>query len=125
MKLEAKNAMLRIAIRSVEDEDTWILEGRLAGQVVDELTDAWRKARSERRGRKSVVDLVGVTFVDERGERALMEMMVGGGQIRGPGSLHKDVGREPQRRLQKGRVSKCGSFGLPWIAPIPSLFWLC
>jgi anti-anti-sigma regulatory factor len=81
MKLEAKNAMLRIAIHSVEDEDTWILEGRLAGQVVDELTDAWRKARSERRGRKSVVDLVGVTFVDERGERALMEMMVGGAKF--------------------------------------------
>jgi len=81
MKLEAKNAMLRIAIRSIEDEDTWILEGRLAGQVVDELTDAWRKTRGERRGRKSVVDLVGVTFVDERGERALTEMMVGGAKF--------------------------------------------
>jgi hypothetical protein len=31
MKFEAKNAVLRIAIRSTEDQDTWILEGRLAG----------------------------------------------------------------------------------------------
>ena len=53
MKIEAKNAMFRMAIRSIKDQDTWILEGRLAGQVVDELTDAWRKTRSERRGRKS------------------------------------------------------------------------
>ena len=81
MKIEAKNAMFRMAIRSIKDQDTWILEGRLAGQVVDELTDAWRKARSERRGRKSVVDLVGVTFVDERGETALAEMMADGARF--------------------------------------------
>jgi anti-anti-sigma regulatory factor len=81
MKLDAKNAMLRIAIRSTEDEDTWILEGRLAGQVVDELSDAWKKTRSERHGRKSVVDLVDVTFVDERGEKALAEMMADGAEF--------------------------------------------
>jgi anti-anti-sigma regulatory factor len=73
--------MLRIAIRSTEDEDTWILEGRLAGQVVDELSDAWKKTRSERHGRKSVVDLVDVTFVDERGEKALAEMMADGAEF--------------------------------------------
>jgi anti-anti-sigma regulatory factor len=81
MKLDAKNAMLRIAIRSTEDEDTWILEGRLAGQVVDELSDAWKKTRGERHGRKSVVDLVDVTFVDERGEKALAEMMADGAEF--------------------------------------------
>jgi hypothetical protein len=81
MKLEAKNAMLRIAICRTDDEDTWILEGRLAGQVVDELTDAWRRTRGECRGRKSVVDLVGVTFVDERGETALAEMMADGARF--------------------------------------------
>ena len=53
MKLEAKNAMLRAAVRRTEDEDTWILEGRLAGRVVDELTSSWRQRHRERRGRKS------------------------------------------------------------------------
>ena len=81
MKIEAKNAMLRIDIRSTDDEDTWILEGRLAGQVVDELTDAWRKTRAERCRRKSVIDLVCVTFVDERGETALAEMMADGARF--------------------------------------------
>ena len=81
MKLEAKNAMLRIAIRSTEDQDTWILEGRLAGQVVDELLDAWKKTRREPHVRKSVVDLVDVTFVDERGERALAKMMADGAEF--------------------------------------------
>jgi anti-anti-sigma regulatory factor len=74
MKFEAKNAVLRIAIRSTEDQDTWILEGRLAGQVVDELTASWRREVIEEPRRKRVVDLLDVTFVDEYGERALLEM---------------------------------------------------
>jgi hypothetical protein len=81
MKLEAKNTMLRIAIRSTPDQDTWILEGRLAGQMVDELTSSWRQRHDERRGRKSVVNLVDVTSVDERGERALMAMMMDGAEF--------------------------------------------
>jgi ABC-type transporter Mla MlaB component len=81
MKIEAKNAMLRIHTHSTDDEDTWILEGRLAGQVVDELTDAWRKTRAEHSGRKSVVDLVDLTSVDERGETALAEMMADGARF--------------------------------------------
>jgi ABC-type transporter Mla MlaB component len=81
MKLEAKNAVLRVAIRSTEDKDTWILQGRLAGEAVSELTTAWKKQRGERSGRKTVVDLVDLTFVDERGESALMEMMVEGAKF--------------------------------------------
>jgi ABC-type transporter Mla MlaB component len=80
MKLEAKNCMLRIAIRSTQDQDTWILEGRLAGQVVNELTASWRQ-RQERGSRKSVVNLVDVTSVDERGEQALLAMMIDGAEF--------------------------------------------
>lgn len=68
--------MLRIAIRSTEDQDTWILEGRLAGQVVDELMTSWKRAVSEEPRRKRLVDLLGVTFVDEHGERALLHMKI-------------------------------------------------
>ena len=80
MKLEAKNCMLRIAIRSTQDQDTWILEGRLAGQVVNELTASWRQ-RHDRSTRRSVVNLVDVTSVDERGEQALMAMMMDGAEF--------------------------------------------
>jgi anti-anti-sigma regulatory factor len=73
--------MLRIAIRSGQDVDTWILQGRLAGELVDELTAAWEKTRGERTGRKCLVDLVDVTFVDERGEKALTKMMIEGVQF--------------------------------------------
>lgn len=81
MKVPTKNAMLRIAIRSTEDQDTWVLEGRLAGRVVDELTSSWRQRHGECSGRKSVVNLVDVTSVDERGEAALMAMMMDGAEF--------------------------------------------
>jgi anti-anti-sigma regulatory factor len=77
MKLEAKNTAFRIAIRSTEDEDTWILQGRLAGQAASELTTTWENQTGERSGRRTVVDLVDLTFVDERGDRALIAMMEG------------------------------------------------
>ena len=81
MKPEGRNTRLRIAVCSDEEQDTWTLEGRLAGQIVDELTASWKRAISEQPERRRVVDLVGVTFIDERGEHALMEMMVGGARF--------------------------------------------
>jgi anti-anti-sigma regulatory factor len=81
MKLGTKNAVLRIAIRRTEDVDTWILQGRLAGQAVAELTTAWQMRRGESGVRKTVVDLMDLTFVDELGERALMAMMVDGAKF--------------------------------------------
>jgi anti-anti-sigma regulatory factor len=101
MKLEAKNAVLRIAIRSTEDRDTWILEGRLAGQVVDELTASWKSAIREEPRRNRVVDLVGVTFVDAHGEQALLEMKVDNAEFTVRGvymkSLIESLGRHCMR----------------------------
>jgi hypothetical protein len=91
MKCEIKNGLLRIAIRSTQDQDTWILEGRLAGQVVDELTTSWKQALREEPQRPRVVDVVNVTFVDERGERALQEMMIEGAQFVARGVYMKSL----------------------------------
>jgi hypothetical protein len=91
MKFEAKNAMLRIAIRSTEDQERWILEGRLAGQVVDELTASWKRVVSEELRRKRVVDLVGVTFVDQHGEQALLEMKIDNAEFAARGVYMKSL----------------------------------
>lgn len=81
MKLGAKSALLRIVINRAPGVQTWILQGRLAGEAVDELTTTWSNTRSERAGSRCVVDLVDVTSVDEFGERALMQMMTEGAQF--------------------------------------------
>jgi ABC-type transporter Mla MlaB component len=74
MKLEPKNSIFRFGIHISDDKHTWVLEGRLAGEVVDELRASWKRAVTEEPQRKRVVDLAGVTCVDEYGEQALLEM---------------------------------------------------
>jgi hypothetical protein len=91
MKFATKNALLRIAIRSTEEQDTWILEGRLAGQAVDELMASWRRAVGEDPRHRRAADLKDVTFVDERGEQALLEMMIDGAQFVARGVYMKSL----------------------------------
>jgi ABC-type transporter Mla MlaB component len=91
VKPEMKNTLFRIAIDHAHDVDTWTLQGKLAGQVVSELITAWRKTRSERTGRKCVIDLVDLTCVDESGEQALMEMMADGVEFAAKGVYTKGL----------------------------------
>jgi hypothetical protein len=53
MKLEAKNALLRIAIRRTEDEDTWILEGGSSDRL-------WTNSQTP--GRKHAVNAVAASL---------------------------------------------------------------
>lgn len=56
-------------------EQTWVLQGRLCGQWAVDLKQRWDAARGERQGRKCVVDLEDVTYVDRDGETLLREML--------------------------------------------------
>ncbi len=73
--------MLRIAINDTASEQRWVLQGRLAGPWIPELQLNWEKTQSERRGRKCVVDLSDVTFIDESGQEVLKAMMKEGAQF--------------------------------------------
>jgi ABC-type transporter Mla MlaB component len=85
MKFEAKNRTLRIAVEPAADTQTWVLQGRLAGQNVDELVTCWNATRADRIDKDCVVDLVEVTSVDEKGEKLLLEMMKEGVRFVGRG----------------------------------------
>jgi len=73
--------MLRIAINESAAEQRWILQGRLAGPNVAELDASWGRTQSGRQGRKCVVDLSEVTFIDQSGEEALRAMMKEGARF--------------------------------------------
>jgi anti-anti-sigma regulatory factor len=66
--------MLRITNRAAVDEERCILCGRLAGQWVAELRSNWDQVRDRSRGRRCVIDLNDVTFIDESGEGLLGEL---------------------------------------------------
>ena len=71
--------MLRITIHDTSDAWRLQLEGKLAGALVAEADSAWRSAGAE--GKRVVIDLTGVTVVDDAGCALLEEMNRAGAQF--------------------------------------------
>jgi hypothetical protein len=76
-----KDKTLKVTITDTLAEEKWTLEGRLVWPWVKELRENWRKTGPTVHGRKCVVDLNGVTFVDKIGERMLRIMANQGAQF--------------------------------------------
>lgn len=90
--------MLRITVVDTPAEQRWVLHGRLAEPWVSEVRSYWKKSRFARRGKKSVVDLNNVTFIDPAGERLLKALMRMGVACVARGVYVKHVMQELRRR---------------------------
>jgi hypothetical protein len=66
--------MLRITVTENASEQRWILQGRLAGSSIEELTQSWCSNRLQA-GKSRVVDVNGVTSIDKDGEQVLLMMI--------------------------------------------------
>jgi len=66
--------MLKITIADTAMEERWTLQGRLAAPWVGELKTSWKRAHSSVQGRRCIVNLEEVTFIDKSGERILRSM---------------------------------------------------
>lgn len=66
--------MLRITVEEQNSSTTFRLEGKLKGDWVPELERCWREARSTNPNRHLMIDLVAVSFVDERGKFLLKKL---------------------------------------------------
>jgi len=73
--------MLRITIAETLTEQRWTVEGRLVDPWVSELKSNWARTGNARRGRKCVVDLTGVTFIDKSGEKVLTALFRQGAEL--------------------------------------------
>jgi anti-anti-sigma regulatory factor len=83
--------MLKITNCGSATEQRWILSGQLTGPWVSELRSNWDQTRSESAGRKPVVDLRDVTFIDESGQRLLDQMRHEGAEFVARGVDTKDL----------------------------------
>jgi hypothetical protein len=83
--------MLKITLHDTASELRLRLEGRLAGLWVQELGQCWHTAASTTAGRKTVVDLREVDFVDEDGMALLGEMSGAGVKFLASTPLMKDT----------------------------------
>jgi anti-anti-sigma regulatory factor len=73
--------MLKVTITNTPTEETWTLHGRLVAPCVNELKASWKRARLTAKGRRCVVNLEEVTFIDKSGERMLRSMSNQGAQF--------------------------------------------
>ena len=96
--------MLKITPHDTPTECRFKLEGRLAGPWVQELQQCWNSAGSETDGRKIVVDLADVDFVDHAGEALLMSMHSSGVELVGETPLICSMLKELCRAVRCARV---------------------
>ena len=73
--------MLRITIADTAMEERRILQGRLVAPWVNELKTNWKRTHSTVQGRRCIVNLDEVTFIDKSGERILRSMSKQGAQF--------------------------------------------
>ena len=82
-KLEKREGMLKITITDTATEQRWTLQGRLVAPWVEELKTSWKNAYRTIQGRRCIVNLDEVTFIDKRGERMLRSMSSKGAKLVG------------------------------------------
>jgi hypothetical protein len=90
--------MLKI---TVSDDSTRItLEGRLAGPWIGELERCWRESSQSAAGRQLVVDLTGVTFVEQEGKALLRRMCESGADLLATGCCMRSIVEDAKSRVQ-------------------------
>lgn len=108
--------MLRVTVRDDERGAAFKLEGKLAHEWVAEAEKAWTEFCGLPRHERVVVDLCGVSFVDDAGRELLGRMHAYGAKLIGTGlmtsAVIEEICGEPQRNA--GR----------WVRGVLSLFFL-
>ena len=90
--------MLRITITETPTEQKWTVEGQLVHPWISELKSIWTRTETARRERKCVVDLCGVTFIDQNGEEMLAELCKQGAELVATGIYNRHVVRNIERK---------------------------
>jgi hypothetical protein len=95
--------MFRITTCSDLGETRFVVEGKLAGACVAELEKCWQSAQSADWRLSLVVDLVGVTFIDDPGRQLLTQMHGSGTKFLAAGIMTRCLIEEIERASEKVR----------------------
>jgi len=82
--------MLKITAHTTQDATKLTLEGRLAGPWVEELERFWRGNKDSATG-SLVVDLTGVTFIEQTGKSLLGKMWQEGAELVAAGCCSRSI----------------------------------
>jgi len=89
--------MVRVTTEEEVGEVRMKIEGRLAGSDVNDVQAHWQAITAAREHSSILIDLSGVTFVDEAGKRLLAEMNRQGDKFVASGLLTKAIIEEVSR----------------------------
>ena len=90
--------MLKITTQSTEASTRITVEGRLVGPWVGELERCWRESERSASGRPVLVDLRGVTFVEQEGKTLLSRMCQSGAELLAAGCCMKSIVEEAKKQ---------------------------
>ncbi|HSA91576.1 MAG TPA: hypothetical protein VLE48_01070 [Terriglobales bacterium] len=98
--------MLRIRTFDEPHALTLKLEGKVVRAWVTEARRAWRDARN---GKKLIIDLLDVSFVDDAGRQLLAEMHAAGASLIGSGPMIRALLDEIEREEPLAKRSRLGA----------------
>jgi outer membrane protein len=101
--------MLRITTESKRGKVILSVEGRLAGPGLATLEQCWKELRADSPHQKLIVNLCGVSFIDNRGKVLLNEIHHQGGQLLAEGCLNQAIVCEILGKME--RKKKNGAAG--------------
>jgi hypothetical protein len=81
-----------------------VLEGRLVGPWLGELERCWRELERSGSGRKFVVDLMGVTFVDPEGKALLSQICQSGAELVATGCCMRFIVEDAKKPIPGKQV---------------------
>jgi hypothetical protein len=85
--------MLKITIQPGKNSTRLLLEGRLTGPWVEELSRCWAAAAAVPHS-DVMIDLAGVTFIDAQGKALLTRMWQSGAKLHAVGCLTRCIVEE-------------------------------
>lgn len=102
--------MLRITVTRRPQGPTLVLEGRLCGDWVDEVSACWQGLLATHTARSIRVDLDGVTFIDAAGRAFVRSMRAHGASLAATDVMRRTIGdevvprapRKPAKRSLEG-----------------------
>ena len=93
--------MLKITTHRSDDSTRITLEGRLVGPWIEELERCWREAEQTAAGRRLIVDLTGVTFVEQDGKALLTRIYQAGAELIASGCCMKSIVEDAKTRVRQ------------------------
>jgi len=115
--------MLRVTIQDDARGAAFKLEGKLAHEWVVEAERAWNDFSSFPHGERVVVDLCGVSFVDDAGRALLARMHAFGAKLVGTGpmtsALIEEICGDSRPRVRRWMRGLVGLFFMFMVSAVP------